>query len=99
MTRDQIRRETRMIAEQAETFEDLKEMNREIKDAWTALSRKLAANAQVGFRVGDKVEFVKRNGFVVRGTVDKILQKNILISEDDGLFKKWRVHPSYLKKI
>ena len=49
------------------------------------------------FNVGDRVSFMGRHKMVLKGTVQKIKIKFILISADNG--QRWNVPGSHLTKI
>jgi len=53
------------------------------------------AVASTNFKPGDEVQFTRRSGSVIRGTVVKKLKKNILVRTDD--YHEWRVPPSMLE--
>ena len=63
----------------------------EISSAFEVLkfvSQKLNKATKSNFKVGNMVSFTTNNGETIKGTVDKIFEKNIQVSTSAG--KKWK---------
>lgn len=78
--------------------EDISEIIRFVKDRQNMLAR----IAQIQFHRGSKVFFKSKKGYVVKGTVEKVMQKNIRVVTTEAVAgypagTKWTVHPSLLK--
>jgi uncharacterized protein YkvS len=56
----------------------------------------LARNTARSLSVGDTVSFTGRGGRTVTGTVEKINQKTVIVSEG---YTKWKVPASMLKQM
>ena len=54
----------------------------------------VASMATGNFSTGDSVFFVNKRGQKISGVVQKVMQKNIKVSTDDGI---WRVHATMLQ--
>jgi hypothetical protein len=76
------------------TTDQLRELNR----LTATILKGRAREARFNFRVGDRVEFTGRSGGVVRGTVDNIGPRNVMVKADDG-WTRWRVGPSLLRHV
>ena len=77
------------------TKDDLEAFRFAIRD----VNSRINTLAKHEFQAGDRVQFKirKGKGEVVRGTIEKIMTKNIRVRADDG--GGWRVSPSFLEKI
>lgn len=74
------------------TEDEIRQMNSATQFAFKQLQSKRKSS----FRTGDRVKFTTREGTVITGKIEKIMQKNIRIVTDEG--KGWRVAPSLLTK-
>ena len=72
--------------------DDLNQVIEAIKLQRTYLSRQTVRS----LRVGDAVEFEGRGGVTVRGTVEKINRKTVIVAEPG--YGRWRVTAGLLKQ-
>lgn len=72
---------------------EIREINAAVRFAYDKAVR--AAPRQ--FKKGDRVQFKSRDGRIIEGTVEKVMQKNIRVKTDDGM--GWRVGATLLTKI
>jgi hypothetical protein len=82
------------------TREDLKVVRDALKEQFDVVD----AMTALKFRVGDKVEWDsrKRGGHVKTGTVVRVNQKSVSVFVPEGprgIPEKWKVHPSFLRKV
>lgn len=60
-------------------------------------NRQIQANAKAAFRAGELVEWISsRTGLTMKGTVIKVMVKNIKVRTDGGTL--WTVSPTLLRK-
>lgn len=75
------------------SLEELREINSACIDRMRSLSYQKATE----FRRGDKVEYDSRRGFTVSGTIEKVMQKNVIVVPDDKGYPRQRVPAAMLR--
>jgi hypothetical protein len=77
------------------TAEELRVVNRALRDAWNNVERKTARE----WKVGDRVYFESAKRGRIEGKIEAILPKNVRVRQDGGFGLPWRVSPSLLRPL
>jgi len=87
-------------------LEDVKEMSQEeLTDLVHAIQDRrnyLQAKDLEGFRVGEKVSWVKGAGInkeTYIGLIERVNRKSVAVKEEGRPWMKWRISPSLLTKV
>jgi len=76
------------------SIDDLRRLNEVLNEKARMIQRKVALK----LGVGTKVEFTSRRGFIVKGVITKIMQKNVKVfCQETGV--TWSVTPSLLREV
>lgn len=79
------------------SYEELVRVNRIVVDRIKFIRDERYRVQLQEFAPGDVVEFSDQNGKLVRGTIERVNKKTVSIDTKDGL--RWKVPPSFLKKV
>ena len=80
------------------TLEQLYEINGIVVNRINYLEKVKDLQAANAYRRGNKVSW-ERNGEKYFGTVVKVNQKTINVTENEPPYRQWKISPHYLKKI
>lgn len=83
------------LAQQVGSLRTREEVNT-IIHAIRIAQHNIAQSAKLQFMIGDRVSFASKYGGIERGTITRIMPKNIAVKSDSGT--TWRVTPSLLTK-
>lgn len=99
---DEIRLKARMLLDECSTIEELRVVQRIVRERWTSMSAQVARKVRADLSPGDTVEFTTQRG-VVKGKIRRMLLKNIEVVEGatigGAVSRTWRVHPTLLTKV
>jgi len=73
------------------------EVLRNLNHSICAILKHRSAMAACMFSPGDKVQFYTKQGHLVVGEVDHVMQKNVALKPINGV--RWKVSGSLLKKV
>ncbi len=100
---NEIRVKARMLLDECTTIEELRVVQRIVRERWSSVSAQAERKARADLCPGDSVEFTTRRGWVVKGKIRRMLLKNIEVVEGatigGAVPRTWRVHPTLLTKV
>lgn len=78
------------------SYEELIDLNHRIVDRLKRIDAVGDLMQVLGFKIGEEVEFVEKNGTTIMGIVTKLNKKTVSVTTKEG--QRWNVSPRLLKR-